>query len=149
MLAIRPFVRRDVMNYDPFREMEEMQRRFFGDDGVMKSDALAAFKTDIQDKGDSYLLEADLPGFKKDDIKIDLNGDTMTISAERHSEHEEKDKKGNYVCCERSYGSYQRSFDVSSIKTDEIKAEYTDGVLKLTLPKETPAVPQARRLTIE
>ncbi len=148
MLAIRPFVRRDV-SYDPFREMEEMQRRFFGDDGFFKNDALAAFKTDIQDKGDSYLLEADLPGFKKEDIKIDLNGDTMVISAERHSDHEEKDKKGNYVCCERSYGSYQRSFDVSSIKTDDIKAEYTDGVLKLTLPKETPAVPQARRLTIE
>ena len=65
MLAIRPFVRRDV-TYDPFREMEDMQRRFFGEDGFFKNDSLGAFKTDIQDKGDSYLLEADLPGFKKD-----------------------------------------------------------------------------------
>ena len=148
MLAIRPFVRRDV-TYDPFREMEDMQRRFFGEDGFFKNDSLGAFKTDIQDKGDSYLLEADLPGFKKEDIKIDINGDSLVISAERHSEHEDKDKKGNYVCCERSYGSYQRSFDVSMIKTEDIKAEYTDGVLKLTLPKQVPAAPETRRLTIE
>jgi len=111
--------------------------------------ALAEFKTDIQDKGDSYLLEADLPGFKKEDISIDFDDDIMTISAQRHSEHEEKDKKGNFVRCERSYGSYKRSFDLNGIKADEMKAEYKDGVLKLTMPKKVETVPASRRLEIQ
>ena len=72
----------------------------------------------------------------------------MTITAERHSDHEEKDKKGNYLRCERSYGSYQRSFDLSGIDESGIKAEYADGVLKLTLPKKSPEVPAARRIEI-
>ena len=115
-----------------------MERAFFGDGAWNRS--LAEFKTDIQDKGDSYLLQADLPGFKKEDIHIDLDGETMTIRAERHSEHEEQDKKGSYVRCERSYGSYERAFDVSGIDTDKIGAQYADGVLKLTMPKKSATV---------
>ena len=88
------------------------------------------------------------PGFKKDEIHIDLDGDTMTISAERHSEHEEKDKSGNYMRCERSYGSYQRSFDISAVNADAMTAEYTDGVLKLTMPKKEMTVSSAKRLEI-
>ena len=153
MFELRPFDRRGnhLRTYDPFREMEEMERAFFGRPfGVEQGfNALAAFKTDIQDKGESYLLEADLPGFRKEDIHIDLDGDTMTISAERHSDHEEKDKEGNYLRCERSYGSYQRSFDVSGIEESGMKAEYADGVLRLTLPKKLPAAPETKRLEIE
>ena len=73
----------------------------------------------------------------------------LTITAVRHSEHEDKDKKGRYVRCERSYGSYQRTFDVSMVKQNEITAKYEDGVLKLTLPKRTETVPESRTLTIE
>ena len=64
----------------------------------------------------------------------------MTIRAERHSEHEDQDKKGNYVRCERSYGSYQRAFDISGIDADKISAQYADGVLKLDMPKKTATV---------
>ena len=150
MFELRPFERRNsIANYDPFREMENLERAFFGDRGFFGGSALAEFKTDIQDKGDSYLLEADLPGFKKEDIRIDLDGDTMTIGAQRHSEHEEKDKAGNYMRCERSYGSYRRSFDISGIEADGMKAEYTDGVLKLTMPKKDMAVSNTRRLEIQ
>ena len=156
MFELRPFDHRNnraMRAYDPFREMEEMERAFFGGRpfGGMNSNygALAEFRTDIQDKGDSYLLEADLPGFNKEDIHIDLDGDTMTIEAERHSEHEEKDKEGNYLRCERSYGSYRRSFDISGIEESGVKAEYTDGVLKLTMPKKSQTVSGARRLAIE
>lgn len=137
MFELRPFERRNnrIANYDPWSEME---RAFWGDGSW--SHGLSEFKTDIQDKGDSFLLEADLPGFKKEDIHVDLDGDTMTIRAERHSEHEDQDKKGNYVRCERSYGSYQRAFDISGIDADKISAQYADGVLKLDMPKKAATV---------
>lgn len=153
MFELRPFEHRNnrVSTYNPFRDMENFERAFFGDNffNDRSFNALAEFKTDIQDKGDSFLLEADLPGFKKEDIHIDLDGDTMTISAERHSEHEQKDNQGNYLRCERSYGNYQRSFDVSGIDESGLKAEYADGVLKLTLPKKQQTVSSARRIEIQ
>lgn len=151
MFELRPYTRRNTVSYyNPFREMEEFEKKFFSDPFFASgSDSLAEFKTDIKDDGDSYLLEADLPGFEKEDIKLDIDGDCLTISAERHSEHEEKDKKGKYVRCERSYGSYSRRFDVSGINTDEIKAKYDNGVLKLTMPKKEKVLPASRRLEIE
>lgn len=150
MFELRPYSRRNgqMTGFNPFREMEELENAFFGNRGFFNS-SLAEFRTDIQDKGDHYLLEADLPGFRKEDIRIDLDGDTMTIQAERHSEHEEKDNQGNYLRCERSYGQYQRSFDISGIESDGMKAEYADGVLKLTMPKKSATVSGAKRLEIE
>ncbi len=143
-----PYVRRNnsLSAFDPFRELDELERAFFGDGHSAK---MAAFSTDIKDNGDHYTLEADLPGVKKDDIKLDLTDNVLTINAERHSEYEEKDKKGNYVRCERSYGSYQRSFDTTGIDTDNIEAEFVDGVLKLTLPKIKEVKPESRRLEIK
>ncbi len=143
-----PYVRRNnsLSAFDPFRELDELERAFFGDD---RSTKMAAFSTDIKDNGDHYTLEADLPGVKKDDIKLDLTDNVLTINAERHSEYEEKDKKGNYVRCERSYGSYQRSFDTTGIDTDNIEAEFVDGALKLTLPKVKEVKPESRRLEIK
>ena len=80
MFELRPFERRNnhVAAYDPW---DQMERAFFGDGSWGRG--LSEFKTDIRDKGDSYLLEADLPGFKKEDIHVDVDGDTMTIRAER------------------------------------------------------------------
>lgn len=151
MFELRPYTRRNHMaNYNPFREMDEFEKNFFADPfSMFDTGAIAEFKTDITDNGDSYLLEADLPGFDKKDIKLDINGDWLTINAERHSEHEEKDKKDKYICCERSYGSYSRRFNVSGVKTDEIKAKYDNGVLKLTLPKKGEELPEAHHLEIE
>ena len=138
------------LTYNPFREMEELEKRFFGQalDGF-RSAALADFRTDVRDTGDAYLLEADLPGFEKDAIKLDVNGDTLTITAERHSDHEDKDKKGAYVSCERSYGKYERSFDVSSVDAEGIRAKYVNGVLTLTLPKKQEVLPASRCIEIE
>ena len=146
MFELRPFERRNnrMTAYNPW---DEMERAFFGDGAWSRE--LSAFKTDIQDKGDSFLLEADLPGFKKEDIHVDLDGDTMTIRAERHSEHEDQDKKGSYVRCERSYGSYERAFDVSGIDTDKIGAQYADGVLKLQMPKMSAVVSGAKQIEIQ
>ena len=151
MFELRPFERRNnaVASYDPWRAMEDMERAFFGDGLFGASRALAAFKTDIQDKGDSFLFEVDLPGFKKEDIHVELDGETMTIHAERHSGHEEKDSKGDYLRCERSYGSFERSFDIRGIEESGITARYTDGVLRLDMPKKDQSVSGTRRLEIQ
>ena len=106
-------------------------------------------KTDVKEKDGNYEISMNLPGFKKEDINIELDDTYLTIQAERKSETEEKDKKGNYVRRERSYGSFSRSFDVSGIDVSAIKASYQDGVLKLVLPKKEEIVPAARRLEIE
>ena len=140
-----------VNAYNPFRELEEYERNFFSNPfgSFFSSGDLAEFKTDVTDEGDHYLLEADLPGFEKKDIQLDINGDTLTVCAERHSKIEEKDKKEKVVRVERSYGSYSRSFNISGVDADQIKAKYENGVLKLTLPKKQVTLPEGRRLEIE
>lgn len=146
MFELIPFDRhiRNVPAYDPFRAFDELERSFFGG-----GEMVSAFKTDVTDTGDAFKLEAELPGFKKEDIKLDVENDCLTISAERKLNNEEKDKKGNFVKRERFYGSYRRSFDVSGINVDGIEAEYTDGVLTLNMPKKVETVPAARRLEIK
>ena len=143
MYEMMPFGRsRGVDLYRPFRDLEELERSLFANNGVN------AFRTDIRDTGDAYVLEADLPGMKKEDIHIDIDGDRLSISAERSAVKEEKDENGGYIRCERSYGSFSRSFDISGIRGEEISAAYEDGVLTLTLPKQTKTVPASRRLEI-
>ncbi len=146
MFELIPFDRhiRNVPAYDPFRAFDELERSFFG-----SGDMVSAFKTDVTDTGDAFKLEAELPGFKKEDIKLDVENDCLTISAERKLDNDEKDKKGNFIKRERFYGSYRRSFDVSGINVDGIEAEYTDGVLTLNMPKKVETVPAARRLEIK
>lgn len=151
MFEMRPYRKNSNMStYNPFRELADLEKAFWGDQSSFwNSDALAEFKTDIKDTGNAYELESDLPGFRKEDIKLDVKNDVLTITAERHSDHEDKDKKGQYVRCERSYGAYQRTFDVSMVDQDAITAKYENGVLKLTLPKRKETVPESRTLTIE
>ena len=145
MFELIPFDRRgrNVSVYDPFRAFDELERSFFGNG----ANAVSAFRTDVTDTGDAYKLEAELPGFKKEDIKIDVENDCLTISAERKVHNE--DKKPNFVKRERFYGSFSRSFDVSGINVDGIEAAYTDGVLTLNMPKKVETVPASRRLEIK
>ena len=149
MFEVIPYRRNNYTNI--FREMEELEKRFFGD-GIGRpagSDGFRGFRTDVSDQGDSYLLEADLPGFDRDGIRLDVDGDVLTICAERHSAHEDESKRGSYVCWERRYGKYRRSFDVSGIDTDGIRAKYADGVLSLTLPKRAEVQPAVKHVPIE
>jgi HSP20 family protein len=145
MFELIPFDRRNhrVSVYDPFRAFDEMERAFFGS----QQPAVLSFRTDVTDTGDSYKLEAELPGFKKDDIKIDIENDCLTISAERKADN--KEEKDNYIKRERFYGSFSRSFDVSGINVDGIEAAYNDGVLTVTLPKKAAEIPASRRLEIK
>ena len=147
MFELVPYGRkRAVAWYNPFEDLDEMQRRFLNIN--LGESAITDFKTDIRDNGDSYLLEADLPGFKKEDISVDIEGETLTIRAERTEEKEEKDGKGNFVKRERSYGSFSRSFDMTGIRTEDVSAAYENGVLKLTLPKKQETLPTSRKLEI-
>lgn len=140
-----------VNAYNPFRKMEDFERNFFENPwgSFFGMQDLAEFKTDVTDEGDHYLLEADLPGFDKKDIHLDISGDTLTVHAERRSKVEEKDKKDKIIRMERSYGSYSRQFDVSGIDTEKIKAKYENGVLKLTMPKKEADLPASKQLMIE
>ena len=144
MFELIPFDRhsRNMAGFDPFRMLNEMDRRFFT--GVP---SVSVFNTDVIDTGDAFKLECELPGFKKEDIKIDIENDCLTISAERKMDEEDKQK--NFIKRERFYGSYSRSFDVSGVNVDGIEAEYSDGVLKLTMPKKVETVPPTRRLEIK
>jgi HSP20 family protein len=147
MFELVPYGRkRAVAWYNPFEDLDEMQRRFLNIN--LGESAITDFKTDIRDNGDSYLLEADLPGFKKEDISVDIEGETLTIRAERTDEKEEKDGKGNFVKRERSYGSFSRSFDMTGIRIEDVSAAYENGVLKLTLPKKQETLPTSRKLEI-
>ena len=143
MFGLMPYERRARGMMDLFNEMENS---FFRDSGV---DTALRCRTDIQDQGDSYLLSAELPGFKKEDIHVDIQNGYLTISAERHSEDEKKDSKGNVIHSERSFGSFSRSFNLSGIDEDKITASYKDGVLALTMPKANQTVPETRRLEIQ
>lgn len=151
MFELRPYGhRKNNEVYNPFRDIDEFEKKFFAAPfGFFDAGGLDEFKTDIKDEGDHFELEADLPGFDKKDIKLDINGDVLQIKAERHLEHEEKDKKNKFIRCERSYGSYTREFDVSNIETDKIGAKYENGVLKLTLPKKENTLPESKHLEIE
>lgn len=138
MFELTPFTSRRISPF--FRDFEDDFFRF---------PSTPDFKTDIKDLGNSVRLEADLPGVKKEDIKIDIENKYLTISAKRESKHDEKDEKGNYIRRERSYGTYSRSFDISGIKTEDIKASFTDGVLTLSMPKKDKELPEKRTLEIE
>ena len=139
MYALSRFYDRN--SYNPFREMEELSRNFWRNDNQ-------TFSMDIVDQGDSYEFSADLPGMNKDDIHLDLDGDVLTISAERHSEYEEKNENTGFIRMERSFGSFSRSLDVSQVDTTGISAKYEDGVLKLHMPKKAETVPTSHRIEI-
>ena len=143
MFELTPFGYRRVSAYNPFRELEEMSRSFWNDT------ELTAFRTDIKKQDGNYILEAELPGFKKEDISIDIDKDCLTISAEHKSEENEDDKDKGFIRRERYYGSYSRSFNIKGIDDDAISASYNDGVLTLTMPEKTPEIPAARRLEIQ
>ncbi len=138
---LTPFERNSFRLFNAFHDFE---KDFFGGNEPVNS-----CKTDIRDEKDKYIVEAELPGFAKEDISIDINGGILTISAKHSTEKEDKSEDGKYVCRERSYGSYSRTFDISNINSDAIDAEYKNGILTLSLPKKNPEVPTSRRLEIK
>lgn len=142
-----------IFNLVPYRSSNSVSS-YFDEMEKMMSSAFPSvlgysggFRTDIADKGDHYLLEAELPGFAKENIHINIEGDLLTISAKREDNKEEKEKQ--YVRRERSFASFERSFDISEVKAEEISANYSNGVLEMSLPKKVPATPVSKRIEIQ
>ena len=121
----------------------EFERSVFGENGRR----LPMFSTDIKDEGGHYLLQAELPGFQKEDIDLDVKDGVLTISASHQQESEET--QGNYLCRERRSGSFSRSFSLDGIQEDGITASYQNGVLELKLPKRQEVLPQSRKIAIQ
>jgi len=145
MLELTPFGRRNRFPsvFNPFFDLEELEKNFFGSNSPIQ------MRTDIRDIGEAYTLEADLPGFTKDDIKIDVENNILTVKAERKYQNEEKDKNNNLVRCERRYGSFMRSFDISEIKAEQISAKYENRVLVVNLPKKEENIPVTKQIEIK
>lgn len=141
MYGLTPFERK---SYDLFNAFHDFEKDFFGN-----APSFNSCKTDVRDDGSKFVLEAELPGFDKQDINLDINDGFLTLTAERCSENEEKDKGGKYIRRERSYGSYRRSFDISNVNADAIDAEYKNGILTVNLPKKEIAPPTSKRLEIK
>ncbi len=105
----------------------------FMDEG---SDNFDVMKCDVYEKDGAYHIEADIPGFKKDEISVDCEDGYVTITAEKNTENEEKDENKRYIKRERFYGKTVRKFYVGDIDSEKINAEYKDGMLELVVPKE-------------
>ena len=140
------------MRWDPFKELEEMEKRLatlFGrvplrSEGEKEAMTVAEWSplVDITEDEKEYLIKAEVPEVKKEDVKLTIQDNVLSISGERKYEKEEKGKKYHRV--ERAYGSFMRSFTLpEDADGSKVSAEYKDGVLKVHLPKSEKAKPKA------
>ena len=93
-------------------------------------------KTDVRETDNSYELDVDLPGFKKDEITVDLRDGYLSIQAAKGLDRDKKDQEGRYIRQERYAGACSRSFYVGDVEPDQVSAKYEDGILKISLPKQ-------------
>ena len=131
---------------DPFGMMNVSE----GHNPLYGKHAKNLMKTDIREKENSYELAVDLPGFKKDEISIDLSNGYLTIEAAKGLDKDEEDKKGRILRQERYAGACSRSFYVGDVKPEDIKAKYEHGVLTILVPKHDPKkLTSSSKVTIE
>ena len=137
---------------DVFDDFDRSFFRGFGniDHTLYGKHAQHMMKTDVKETESGYEVAVDLPGFKKDEVNVELNDGYLTISAAKGLDRDERDKKGRYIRQERYSGACSRSFYVGDVKPDEIKAGYEDGILRLEIPKrEAKAASAPNRIAIE
>jgi HSP20 family protein len=138
--------------WNPLRELDEMEKRFSsllqplstGNGGEMETLTLAEWtpSVDISEDDKEYIVKAELPEMKKEDVKVHVEDGVLTISGERKFEKEEKGKK--YHRIERSYGNFTRSFTLpEAVKAEKVAAQFKDGVLCIHLPKDETAKPKS------
>lgn len=122
----------DMFNFDDFdKEMDRMMRPLYG------KHAQNVMKTDVRETENSYELDIDLPGFKKDEIKVELDNGYLSISASKGLDKDEENNKGKYIRRERYAGAMNRTFYVGNHLTQQdIKAKFEDGILKISVPKK-------------
>ena len=120
----------DFMNDFAFPAFEDVDKELYG------KHAKNLMKTDVKDTENGYEVDIDLPGFKKDEIKVKLEDGVLTISAAKGLDKDEKDKKGNYIRRERYAGSMSRSFYVGDhVTVEDIHPKYENGILSFSVPK--------------
>jgi HSP20 family protein len=137
----------NLTRYSPWDDLDELFRGFFVRPiGFEGSPSAAGFRVDVSENERAYLLRAELPGVKKEDINVSIDGDTVSISAEVKRE---KDANGEQMLrSERYYGKLYRAFTLGqAVDENSAQARYVDGVLELTLPKK--AAVQAKRIAIQ
>ena len=130
----------------PMREFDDMERKLYG------RKANRMMKTDIREKDDNYEVSIDLPGFKKEEITVELNNGYLTISAAKGLDKDQNDKKGKLIRQERYAGSMARSFYIGdNVEKEDIEATYRHGVLTLTLAKKAleKKIPEKNLIAIE
>ena len=137
------------MSFD--RDFEKEFNRGFGKKNpLFGKHAANLMKTDVRENEKSYDVNIDIPGFKKDEIHLDLQNGYLTVAASKGLDRDKQDKKGRIIRQERYAGSMQRSFYIGDMVTnDEVKAKFEDGVLKLMLPKNENKVPEKHTIMIE
>ena len=138
----------DLLGYsfeDMDRQMRKLDRQIYG------RNAKHEMKTDVREHEDGYELDMDLPGFKKDQIELNLENGYLTVTATKGFDKDEKEKQGRMIRQERYAGSMQRSFYVGDAMTaEDVKARFEDGVLHLNLPKkDAKKVPEKKTICIE
>ena len=140
---------RPLGEVDSFRrEMDRMFDNFFGS-GTDVDNFSSAWQpsVDIKETKDDFVLMAEVPGMSKNDIKINISENTLTIKGEKKEEKKEADH--NFHRVERKYGSFQRSFTLpTQIQGDKVKASYKDGVLSITMPKKEEVKPKEIPITV-
>jgi HSP20 family protein len=105
------------------------------------------FRTDVKEKDDKYIIDAELPGMNKEDITVEMDDNYLTITA-NNEEYNESEEEG-YIRRERRRGSYCRSFYIENVKQDEIEAEYNNGILEISLPKKEETVTKKKTIDIK
>jgi HSP20 family protein len=147
-----------LVKFEPTTELAKFNRRikkFFEDfdapmiDWGFKWDSnVFTPRVDVTEDNDNLYVEADLPGISKNDVKVSVTGDVLTISGERKTE--QRDENKNYYRIERSSGSFSRSFTLpAEIDSEKISAEFKDGVLKVTMPKTEEAKVVEKRIEVK
>ena len=120
---------------------DAFEKNFFGErNPLYGKHAKNLMKTDVRETRDSYKLAIDLPGFKKDEVKVELKDGYLTVSAAKGLDKDEEDREGRFIRQERYAGACSRSFYVGDIRPEEVKCKYEFGVLRVTLPKPTARV---------
>ena len=135
---------------DLFRDDFSMFPAWSGRDPLYGKHAKHMMKTDVRVSEDTYEVDMDLPGFKKDEINVDLKNGYLTVSAAKGLDKDEKDKNGKYIRQERYSGAMSRSFYVGDVAPEDVKAKFEDGILQISLPKvEKKALPKPTTVCIE
>ncbi|HOJ38113.1 MAG TPA: Hsp20/alpha crystallin family protein [Ignavibacteriales bacterium] len=139
-----------LVKYNPFGEIEKAFKDFekYFVDVFQTPEKSYLPKIDVYEKDGFLNFDVEVPGFNKEDIKVTLQDNVLSITGERKEEKEEKDKK--YYVCERSYGAFSRSFTLGDdVNKDNIDASYENGVLKIKLAKIEPVKPEVKQIEIK